>query len=162
MKWLILRLILESMDTLSYKTFSVSSEMVEKKWLVIDVTNAVVGRISSQIARLLQGKHKPEFTPNVDCGDHVIIINADKVRFTGKKWTNKVYIRHTGFPGGQRFTTPRELTARRGFTTLMEKTIKGMLPKTKLGRAVFHNLHVYEGATHPHAGQNPQPYTIKL
>lgn len=157
-----MRLILESMDTLSYKTFSVSSEMVEKKWLVIDVTNAVVGRISSQIARLLQGKHKPEFTPNVDCGDHVIIINADKVRFTGKKWTNKVYIRHTGFPGGQRFTTPRELTARRGFTTLMEKTIKGMLPKTKLGRAVFHNLHVYEGATHPHAGQNPQPYTIKL
>lgn len=136
--------------------------MVEKKWLVIDASNAVVGRFASQIARLLQGKHKPEFTPNVDCGDHVIIINADKVRFTGKKWTDKVYVRHTGYPGGQRFATPRELTSRRGFTTLMEKTIKGMLPKTKLGRAVFHNLHVYEGATHPHAGQNPQPYTINL
>ena len=157
-----MRLILETMDTLSYKTFSVSKDMIEKKWLVIDASNAVVGRFASQIARLLQGKHKPEFTPNVDCGDHVVIINADKVRFTGKKWTDKVYVRHTGYPGGQRFATPRELTARRGFTTLMEKTIKGMLPKTKLGRAVFHNLHVYEGATHPHAGQNPQPYTLNI
>ena len=157
-----MHLILKSMDTLSYKTLSASDEMIQKKWLVIDASQAVMGRFASQVARLLQGKHKPEFTPNVDCGDHVIIINADKIRFTGRKWTEKVYIRHTGYPGGQRFATPREVAASRGFATLMEKTIKGMLPKTKLGRAVFHNLHVYAGAEHPHAGQNPQPYTITL
>lgn len=150
------------MDTLSYKTLSANDEMIEKKWLVIDATNMVVGRMASQVARLLQGKHKPEFTPNVDCGDHVVIINAEKVRFTGKKWTEKVYIRHTGYPGGQRFATPRELASRRGFATLLEKTIKGMLPKTKLGREVFHNLHVYDGAEHVHAAQNPQPYTLNI
>jgi large subunit ribosomal protein L13 len=150
------------MDTLSYKTLSANNEMIEKKWLVIDATNLVVGRLASQVARLLQGKHKPEFTPNVDCGDHVVIINAEKVRFTGKKWTEKVYIRHTGYPGGQRFASPRELANRRGFATLLEKTVKGMLPKTKLGREVFHNLHVYDGAEHVHAAQNPQPYTLNI
>ncbi|TAE05213.1 MAG: 50S ribosomal protein L13 [Bacteroidetes bacterium] len=150
------------MDTLSYKTLSASNAMIEKKWLLIDASNAVVGRMASQVARLLQGKHKVEFTPNVDCGDHVVIINADKVRFTGKKWTNKVYVRHTGYPGGQRFATPREVVARRGYATLLEKTIKGMLPKTKLGREVFHNLHIYEGTDHVHAAQNPQPYTLNI
>lgn len=147
------------MDTLSYKTISANKATTEKGWVVIDVENAILGRISSQIASILRGKNKTSFTPHADCGDHVIVINADKVRLTGNKMTDKVYIRHTGYPGGQRFATPREVLAKnpRG---VIEAAVKGMLPKNRLGRQIFTNLHVYAGNEHPHAAQ--QPKEIKL
>jgi large subunit ribosomal protein L13 len=142
-------------DTLSYKTVSANKATVQKEWVVIDAENAVLGRLSSKIASLIRGKHKTNFTPNVDCGDNVIVINADKVRLTGKKMTDKVYVRHTGYPGGQRFSTPREVLAKnpRG---VVEAAVKGMLPKNRLGRRLFTNLHVYAGTEHPHAAQQPK------
>ena len=120
------------MDTLSYKTISANVATVEKAWVVVDAENQIVGRLTSEIAKILRGKHKASFTPHVDCGDNVIVINAEKIRFTGKKMNNKVYTRHTGYPGGQRFATPREVLAKnpRG---VVEAAVKGMLPKTKLG-----------------------------
>jgi large subunit ribosomal protein L13 len=146
-------------DTLSYKTISANKATIEKGWVVIDAENAVLGRVSSQIAAILRGKNKTSFTPHADCGDHVIVINADKVRLTGNKMTDKVYVRHTGYPGGQRFSTPREVLAKnpRG---VIEAAVKGMLPKNRLGRRLFTNLHVYAGTEHPHAAQ--QPKEIKL
>jgi large subunit ribosomal protein L13 len=149
-------------DALSYKTEFANDQTVVKKWLVIDATDLVVGRMSSQIARLLLGKHKPDFTPNVDCGDNVIVINADKIRFTGKKWTDKIYIRYTGYPGGQRFETPRKLKERKGASFIIEHAVRGMLPKNKLARKIFHNLYIYNGPTHPHDAQQPTAYTLKL
>ncbi|MBC7920566.1 MAG: 50S ribosomal protein L13 [Ferruginibacter sp.] len=147
------------MDTLSYKTISANRQTVDKKWVLIDADSAVLGRVSSGIARIIRGKHKINFTPHVDCGDNVIVINADKVRLTGKKMTDRVYVRHTGYPGGQRFTTPREMMAKSA-SLLIERAVRGMLPKTRLGRALFNNLYVYNGAEHPHAAQQPQE--IKL
>lgn len=117
------------MDTLSYKTVSANEATVVKEWFVIDATDLVLGRMASRVARILRGKHKPSFTPHVDCGDNVIIINATKVRLTGNKLTDKVYVRHTGYPGGQRFATPKELLARKPLA-VVEHAIKGMLPKT--------------------------------
>jgi large subunit ribosomal protein L13 len=142
-------------DTLSYKTVSANKATAQKEWVVIDAENAVLGRLSSKIASLIRGKHKPNFTPNVDCGDNVIVINAEKVRLTGKKMTDKVYVRHTGYPGGQRFSTPREVLAKnpRG---VVEAAVKGMLPKNRLGRRLFTNLHVYAGSEHPHVAQQPK------
>lgn len=150
------------MDAISYKTLSLNKETAEKNWVVIDAQNAVLGRFCSQVARVLLGKHKPSFTPNVDCGDNVIVINADKIRLTGKKWTDKVYTRHTGYPGGQRFSTPREEVEKKSYAVLIEKAVKGMLPKTRLGRKIFNNLHIFEGENHPHQAQNPQVLTIKM
>ncbi len=147
------------MDTLSYKTVSQNKATVEKEWLVVDATNAVLGRLASQIAMRIRGKHKPGYTPNVDCGDNVIVINADKIRLTGKKMNNKVYVRHTGYPGGQRFTTPRQLMDKNP-AGIMESAVKGMLPKGRLGRALFNNLHVYAGAEHPHEAQQPKEVTL--
>ena len=147
------------MDTLSYKTISANAATVQKGWVVVDAQDAVLGRLSSGIARIIRGKHKATFTPHVDCGDNVIVINADKIRLTGKKWDDKVYTRHTGHPGGQRFTTPRELKAKSS-TLIIESAVRGMLPKNRLGRKLFTNLFVYEGAEHPHAAQ--QPKEIKL
>ena len=147
------------MDTLSYKTKSANRTTVEKSWLIVDAADAILGRISSDVAKVIRGKHKPSFTPNVNCGDHVIVINADKVKLTGKKWTDKTYISHTGYPGGQRAITPRELKAKSS-ALLVERAVRGMLPKSKLGRQVFKNLHVYPGAEHPHEAQ--QPKEIKL
>ena len=143
------------MDTLSYKTISANKATVEKAWVVVDAENQILGRLCSEIAKIIRGKHKPSFTPHVDCGDQVIVINADKVRLTGKKMTDKVYIRHTGYPGGQRFATPREVLAKnpRG---VVEAAVKGMLPKNRLGRALFNNLFVYAGSEHPHAAQQPK------
>ncbi len=143
------------MDTLSYKTISANKATVEKAWVVVDAENQILGRLCSEIAKIIRGKHKPSFTPHVDCGDQVIVINADKVRLTGKKMTDKVYIRHTGYPGGQRFSTPREVLVKnpRG---VVEAAVKGMLPKNRLGRELFHNLFVYAGPTHPHAAQQPK------
>ena len=147
------------MDTRSYKTLSANTSTVEKKWLVVDVEGKVVGRAASEIARLLRGKHKPYYTPHVDCGDNVIVINADKIRFTGNKWAQKEYIRHSGYPGGQRTTTAREMMDKNP-VMIMEKAVKGMLPKSKLGRKLFGNLRVYAGTEHKHEAQEPQVYEI--
>ena len=147
------------MDSLSYKTISANSATIEKQWILIDANNEVLGRLASQIAKILRGKNKPSYTPHADCGDYVVVINADKVKLTGKKMTDKVYTRHTGFPGGQRFATPADYLAKKP-TFLLEKAVKGMLPKTRLGEAMFKNLKVYAGPEHPHAAQDPK--TIKL
>ena len=147
------------MDSLSYKTISANAATVDKQWVVIDATDEVLGRLASQVAKILRGKNKPSYTPHVDCGDYVIVINADKVKLTGKKMTDKVYTRDTGFPGGQRFATPADYLAKKP-TFLIEKAVKGMLPKTRLGEAIMKNLKVYAGAEHPHAAQNPK--AIKL
>ena len=147
------------MDTLSYKTISANQATVEKDWLVVDASNKVLGRFASEVARLVKGKHKAYYTPNVDCGDHVVIINSDKIRLTGKKWADKEYIRHTGYPGGQRIQSPKELKAKSS-TLIIENAVRGMLPKSRLGRQLFKNLHIYEGAEHPHEAQKPKE--IKL
>ena len=143
------------MNTLSYKTVSANKATVEKGWVVVDADSQVLGRLSSEVAKVIRGKHKPNYTPNVDCGDNVIVINADKIRLTGKKWSDKVYIRHTGYPGGQRSRTAKELKAKSS-TLLIENAVRGMLPKNRLGRALFNNLYVYEGAEHPHTEQKPK------
>ena len=142
------------MDTLSYKTVSLNKATAEKKWLVIDATDLALGRLASRIALILRGKNKPGFTPNVDCGDNVIVINAEKVALKGKKMTNRVYVRYTGYPGGQRFSTPAEIHAKRP-TELIRRAVKGMLPKTRLGDKVLGNLYIYAGPEHPHQAQNP-------
>ena len=147
------------MDTLSYKTVSLNKATVDKKWMVIDATDLALGRLSARIALILRGKNKPGFTPNVDCGDNVIVVNAEKVALKGKKMTNRVYTRYTGYPGGQRFTTPKEILAKRP-AELVRRAVKGMLPKTRLGAQQLKNLHVYAGPEHPHQAQNPSE--IKL
>jgi large subunit ribosomal protein L13 len=143
------------MDSISYRTSFATNETVKKDWVIVDAENLIVGRVASEIAKIIRGKHKASFTPNVDCGDNVIVINADKVRFTGKKFDDKVYTRHTGHPGGQRFTTPRELK-NKSSRYIIENAVRGMLPKNRIGRAIFKNLYVYEGAEHPHAAQQPK------
>ena len=147
------------MDSRSYKTISLNAGTVQKEWYVIDATNEVLGRLASQVAKILRGKNKSGYTPHVDCGDNVIVINAAKVKLTGNKMTDKVYTRYTGYPGGQRFATPADFLARRP-EFVIEHAVKGMLPKTRLGEAVLKNLKVYAGAEHPHAAQNPKE--IKL
>ncbi|MBP5277255.1 MAG: 50S ribosomal protein L13 [Prevotella sp.] len=149
------------MDTLSYKTISANRETVQKEWVVIDATDQGVGRLCSKVAKLIRGKYKPSFTPHVDCGDNVIIINAAKVVFTGKKETDKVYTRYTGYPGGQRFTTPAQLRQRNGgVERIIRHAVKGMLPKGRLGRHLIDNLYVYEGTEHPHEAQKPKAIDI--
>lgn len=148
------------MDTLSYRTKSANRATVDKKWLVIDAEGQVLGRLASQIAFLLRGKHKPEFTPHVDCGDNVIVLNADKIRLTGNKWTEKVYIRHTGYPGGQRKLTAEQMM-KRNPTRMVEMAVKNMLPRNRLGRKLFNNLFVYAGTEHSHEAQQPVPYELK-
>jgi large subunit ribosomal protein L13 len=146
-------------DSQSYKTVSANAATVHKEWLIIDATDQVLGRLASRVAYVLRGKHKTNFTPHVDCGDNVIVINAEKIRLTGKKWTDKVYVRHTGYPGGQRFTTPKELVVRKPFA-VVEEAVRGMLPKNRLGAVMFRNLHVYAGAEHPHQAQQPKSITL--
>lgn len=143
------------MDTKSYKTVSLNNSTVEKNWVIVDADSQVLGRMSSEVAKMIRGKHKPGYTPHVDCGDNVIVINADKIRLTGNKWTDKKYVRHTGHPGGQRFETPNQVKAKSS-TILVEKAVRGMLPINRLGRALFKNLYVYEGAEHPHEAQKPK------
>lgn len=147
------------MNTLSYRTVSAKPQEVERKWVVVDAENQTLGRMSSEIAKILQGKTKPSYTPNVDTGDHVIIINAEKVALSGHKMDKKVYIRHTGYPGGQRFMTPREALVKKP-EFIIENAVKHMLPRTRLGRAMYKKLHVYVGTEHPHAAQ--QPETLKF
>ena len=147
------------MDSLSYKTISANAATVTKEWVVIDATNEVLGRLASQIAKILRGKNKPGYTPHVDCGDYVIVVNAEKVKLTGDKLTEKVYVRHTGYPGGQRFATAQDYLKKKP-EFVIEEAVRGMLPKTRLGEAIFKNLKVYAGAEHPPAAQNPK--AIKL
>jgi len=148
------------MDTLSYKTISANKETVNKEWVLIDAEGMVLGRLSSQVAMILRGKHKPSFTPHVDCGDNVIIINASRIVLTGKKMTDKEYVRYTGYPGGQRFASPAMLLAKKP-ESVIEKAVKGMLPKNKLGAQLFGNLFVYAGNEHPHEAQKPKVITLK-
>lgn len=142
------------MDSLSYKTISANRATVNKQWVLIDAQDQILGRLSSKVAKILRGKYKTEFTPHVDCGDNVIIINAEKVKLTGNKLTDKQYVRYTGYPGGQRFATPMEVLAKFP-ERVIEKAVHGMIPKTKLGAAVEKNLFVYAGTTHPHEAQKP-------
>jgi large subunit ribosomal protein L13 len=146
-------------NTLSYKTVSANKATVNKEWVIIDAEGMILGRLSSVVASMLRGKHKTNFTPHVDCGDNVIVINAEKVDLSGTKWHDKVYVRHTGFPGGQRFTTA-EAMLKKNPIALVEKAVKGMLPRTRLGSALYRNLHVYAGSVHPHEAQKPKQ--IKL
>ncbi len=148
------------MDSLSYKTVFANSETVNKEWVVIDADSKVLGRLASEVASIIRGKRKGNYTPNVDCGDNVIVINSDKIRLTGKKWTDKEYVRHTGYPGGQRFATPKLIKTKKSSKFLIEMAVKGMLPKNRLGRRLFGNLYVYEGAEHPHIAQNPKEVKI--
>jgi len=147
-------------DALSYKTVSASKETVNKGWVLVDANNETLGRLASQVAYILRGKDKTNFTPHADAGDNVIVINAGKIRLTGKKWTEKEYVRHTDYPGGQRFSTPQEEMAKNP-TTVVTKAISGMLPKNKLGDALRRNVFVYGGAEHPHAAQQPKQVKIK-
>ncbi|MBO3700325.1 50S ribosomal protein L13 [Roseivirga sp. E12] len=143
------------MDTLSYKTKSTNNATADKQWVLVDAANSkALGRLASEVAKMIRGKHKPGYTPHVDCGDNVIVINCDKVKLTGKKWTDRVYLSYTGYPGGQKATTPRQLKDKSS-TLLVERAVRGMLPKSRLGRSLFNNLYVYEGAEHPHEAQQP-------
>ncbi|MCH5319175.1 MAG: 50S ribosomal protein L13 [Paramuribaculum sp.] len=150
------------MDTLSYRTEFPNAESVERKWVVIDATDQILGRLCSQVAKILRGKNKPCYSPFVECGDNVIIINADKVRLTGKKLTDREYFSYTGYPGGQRKATPEQLMKKAhnkhlkpGYNPLFIKVVKGMLPKNRIGRKLIGNMHVYLGPEHPHEAQNP-------
>ncbi len=147
------------MNTLSYKTVSVNKETAQKEWVVVDATGQSLGRLGSKVAKLLRGKYKPSFTPHVDCGDNVIIVNADKVELTGNKWSDRVYLRYSGYPGGQKEYTPAQLM-KKSPDRLFRKVIKGMLPKNKLSDVLIGNLYVYAGSEHPHQAQ--QPKTIDL
>jgi len=149
------------MNTLSYKTVSANKETVKKEWLVVDAENEVLGRLAARVAMVLRGKHKPSFTPHVDCGDYVIVINADKIRLTGLKWDQKKYVHHTGYPGGQRFTSVKELLAKKP-EAIIEKAVKGMLPKNRLGADMFRNLKVYAGPEHNHEAQNPKALNLNI
>jgi large subunit ribosomal protein L13 len=142
-------------NTLSYKTVSANKNTVNKEWLLVDADGQTLGRLASKVAMLLRGKYKPEFTPHVDCGDNVVIINAEKIKLSGNKWNDKTYIRHTGYPGGQRSKTARQVFDQNP-SILIEKAVKGMLPKNKLGSALFRNLYVYVGAEHNQQAQKPK------
>jgi len=142
-------------DTLSYKTVSANRATVTKEWVLVDATDVVLGRLASKVAKILRGKNKPSFTPHVDCGDNVIVINAEKVRLTGNKLNDKIYLSYSGYPGGQRKQTPAELLAKYP-ERLVEKAVKGMLPKNRLGAKVYMNLKVYVGAEHKQEAQNPK------
>ncbi|MEE4116885.1 MAG: 50S ribosomal protein L13 [Marinilabiliaceae bacterium] len=143
------------MDTLSYKTVSANKATVVKEWLLVDASGETLGRMASKVAKILRGKHKTSFTPHVDCGDNVVVINAEKVLLSGNKWSDKQYIRHTGYPGGQRITPADEMLTKKP-VFLVENAIRGMLPKNRLGRELFRNLYVYEGDAHKHEAQQPR------
>ena len=147
------------MDYLSYKTVSANKATVQKEWVVVDAEGQILGRMCTKVAKLLRGKYKPNFTPNVDCGDNVIIINADKVQLTGNKWNDRVYVRYTGFPGGQREYTPQDLM-NKGADRLIRKVVKGMLPKTRLGNKLINNLKIFAGAEHNLQAQQPKQIDI--
>ena len=148
------------MDTLSYKTVSANRTTVNKEWLLVDAEGETLGRMASKVAYLLRGKHKPSFTPHVDCGDNVVIINAEKFVLSGNKWSDKTYLRYTGYPGGQRTTTVKQLLDKNP-EGILEKAIKGMLPKNRLGAELFRNLKVYAGTEHGQEAQKPTVVNLK-
>jgi large subunit ribosomal protein L13 len=148
-----------NVDTLSYKTISANKATVDKQWVLVDADGQSLGRLASKVAKLLRGKHKPSFTPHVDCGDNVIVINSEKINLTGNKWNDKTYIRHTGYPGGQRSLTATELFGKDP-ARVVEKSVKGMLPKNKLGADLFRNLTVVVGSEHAHAAQKPKAINL--
>ena len=148
-------LIKSTVNTLSYRTLSGNTETADKKWFVVDAEGQTVGRLASKVAKVIRGKYKTCYTPHADCGDNVIVINAEKVSFSGTKLENKEYVRFSGYPGGQRFTSAEDMLKKHP-ERLIEKAIKGMLPKNRLGRELFHNLFVYAGPSHPHAAQQPK------
>jgi|TARA_R110001632_G_scaffold29344_12_gene78003 large subunit ribosomal protein L13 len=147
-------------DTLSYKTVSANRTTVNKEWLLVDAEGETLGRMASKVAYLLRGKHKPSFTPHVDCGDNVVIINAEKIVLTGNKWSDKSYMRYTGYPGGQRTTSVKQLLEKNP-EGILEKAIKGMLPKNRLGAELFRNLKVYAGTEHGQEAQKPTVVNLK-
>ena len=150
----------KKVDSLSYKTISANSATVKKEWVLVDATDQVLGRLASKVAKMLRGKHKPDFTPHVDCGDNVIVINAAKIKMTGKKMTDRQHFIHTGYPGGQRIETPEDMLRKRP-ESLVEHAVKGMLPKSRLGRELFRNLYVYADDGHPHEAQQPKEINLK-
>ncbi|WP_136467509.1 50S ribosomal protein L13 [Flagellimonas onchidii] len=147
------------MDTLSYKTVSANKSTVDKQWLLVDAEGQTLGRLASKVAKLLRGKHKPNFTPHVDCGDNVIVINAEKINLSGNKWEDKEYQRYTGYPGGQRSTSAKELLSKHP-ERIIEKSVKGMLPKNRLGADLFRNLKVYAGSEHGQEAQKPKAINL--
>ena len=148
------------MDTLSYKTISVNKATAQKEWVVVDATDQVMGRFCAKVAKLLRGKYKPSFTPNVDCGDNVIIINAEKITMTGNKWTEREWLTFTGYPSGQRVHTAASVVKKQGYAALYLTVLKGMLPKNKLGRALLKNVRIYEGSEYKEVAQQPKAIDI--
>lgn len=155
------------MDTLSYKTLTPNAQNCPREWVVIDATDQVLGRLCAKVAKILRGKYKPCYSPNMECGDYVVIINADKVRLTGKKMTDREYLSYTGYPGGQRVATPEVLMKKSfnkhlkpGYHPLFIKVMKGMLPQNRIGRRLIENMHVYNGDVHPHEAQNAKVIDI--
>lgn len=138
-----------------FKTYSAKPDDIEKKWVLVDAEGQTLGRLASRIAHILRGKHKPEFTPHMDTGDNVIVINAEKIQLSGKKLTDKQYFRHTGYPGGERFTTPQEILEKKP-SDVVFRAVKGMIPRNKLGRKILGNLRVFAGPVHTHTAQNPE------
>lgn len=147
------------MDHQSYKTIHPNKATVEKSWVLVDAKDKVLGRLASQVAHIIKGKHKTSYSPHVDCGDCVVVVNADKVKMTGKKWTDRVIFTHSGYPGGQTEHTPAKIREKHP-ERLVEHAVRGMLPKNRLGRELYRSLHVYAGTEHPHEAQ--QPKEIKL
>ena len=147
------------MNTISNKTYSAKPTDIQKKWVLIDAENQPLGRLSSQVATILKGKNKPEYTPHMDTGDHVVVINAEKVALSGKKMTDKEYFRHTGYPGGVKIQTAQEILEKDP-AQLILKAVKGMLPKNRLGRQLLTNVRVYAGSVHPHTAQQPAKFDL--
>jgi len=147
-------------NTLSYKTVSANKATVNKEWVLVDAEGEILGRMATTVAAMLRGKHKTNFTPHVDCGDNVVVINAEKVELSGNKWSDKQYVRHTGYPGGQRFT-PADEMMKKNPIAMIEHAVRGMLPKNRLGRALFKNMHIYVGSVHPHEAQKPKKIELK-
>ncbi len=147
------------MNTLSYKTVSVNKQTAQKEWIVVDATNQTLGRFSSKVAKMLRGKHKTSYTPHVDCGDNIIVINAERIRLTGKKWDNREIFHYTGYMGGQVVETPRDMY-KKDPTRVVKHAVKGMLPDNKLGDAILKNLYIYVGSEHKHSAQSPKALDI--
>ena len=148
------------MDSKSYRTQYLNKDSIQKNWFVADADVKTLGRFSSEIAKVLRGKNKASFTPHLDCGDYVIVINSDNIKLTGNKWKDKKYVSHSGYPGGQKITSPAQIKERKSSKFIVEKAVKGMLPKNRLGRQLFRNLFVYEDNNHPHEGQKPKELKV--
>ena len=148
------------MDSKSYKTKYLNKETIQKNWFVADANGKTLGRFSSEVAKILRGNNKASFTPHIDCGDYVIVINSDGIKLTGNKWRDKKYVSYSGYPGGQKITSPLEIKDKKSSKFIVEKAVKGMLPKNRLGRQLFRNLFVYEDSKHPHEGQKPKEIKI--